>query len=318
MFSFNEHLIEAIQNRIPHKNDRLHFLMNTISLGKETAYRRLRGDTSFTFSEACIIAQKLGISLDNLAKIKKNDKPSFQLELSPESPMDYIYHRLQQYEASYEFFLNAKSITISSVCNSIPYPFLFPFEQLFKLYLFKIIYQMPEKNDIQTLSEFNLPDELNERRKVMGKKNGYMPEDTLIFDRNTFSSLLKTIQYFHSLKIITDVEKEVLKQEFREMLTNFELMAAAGKKEGGQRTWVFLSNIDFDCNYSYVKTENFEHAYMDGIYLMDTISSGDPQICKFHQKWIESLKKYSTLISVSGEIERKFFFEEQRNIIDSI
>lgn len=318
MFSFNDELIGAIQDRIPQKNDQLHFLMNTIAMGKETAYRRLRGDIAFTFTEACIIANKLGISLDNLAKIKRTDKPSFELEISPENPLDYIHFRLKQYETSFNFFLSAENISISSVCNTIPYPFLFPFEHLFKLFTFKVVYQISNRKDIHHLSDFILPEELNEIRISMGKKNDYMPEDTIIFDRNIFSSFLKSIQYFHSLKIVTDNEKEVLKKEFNELLDNFEVMAERGERKGGNKTWIYISNIDFDCNYSFVKTDNFEHAYMDGIYQMDTISSGDPQICHLHKGWIESLKKYSTLISISGEIERRSFFEEQRNIINHI
>jgi len=316
MQTFNDELIEAIRSRIPKKGEQLSFLMDTSSMGKETAYRRLRGDIPFTFSEACVIAQKLKISLDELAKIGRTDKPVFELELSPDSPIDYVLYKMDQYEQSYDFFLNTSNIIMESICNTIPYPLFFPFENLFRIYLFRIIYQTEHKKDFQSFSDFILPDDLNKRRIEMADKNQLMPEDSLIFDRNIFSAFMSQIKYFYNIGLITGEEKEIIKEELAQLLSDFEEMAIAGKKKSGTKSWIYLSNIDFDCNYCYVKGDGFERAYMDGIYLMDTISSSDPYICKFHQLWIDSLKKYSTLISISGEIERKTFFNEQKRVLN--
>ena len=41
-------------------------LMDILYIGKEAVYRRLRGEVPFTFTEAAVISQKLGVSLDQL------------------------------------------------------------------------------------------------------------------------------------------------------------------------------------------------------------------------------------------------------------
>lgn len=322
MQAFNDNLIEAIRERIPKKGDQLLFLMSTSSMGKETAYRRLRGDIPFTFAEACSIAQQLRISLDNIAKVNKLDKPTFELEISPSDVNDYVRYKLNQYEESYNFFTSTPNLLIESVCNIIPYSFLFEYENLFHLYSFRLLYQTGSKGNAIKFSDKRLTDELHEKRKRLNALSYHMPENTVIFDRHIFTSFIKHIQYFYSIGLISDEDKEVLKEEFFQLIDDFENMAIIGRTRTGYedatKSWFYLSNIDFDCNYSYVKGDNFERAYMDGIYLMDTISSSDPHICKLHKGWIESLKKYSTLISVCGEIERRAFFEKQRQLVREI
>jgi len=319
MQEFNSNLISAISERIPKKGEQLNFLMNTSSMGKETAYRRLRGDIPFTFSEACTVAKALGISLDNIAKVNRLDKPVFELEISPDDTNNYIQYKLEQYEQSYSFFTNSPITQIETVCNIIPYAFLFPYENLFRIHSFRLLYQTDTKRNAIKFAERQLPDDLNEKRIELAKLNHCMPENTIIFDRHIFISFMKHIRYYYSMDLVDDDEMEILKREFLALIDDFENIAIAGKRCDGEgegcKSWIYLSNIDFDCNYSYVIGENFERAYMDGIYLMDTISSSDPQICRLHKEWIESLKKYSTLISVSGEMERRAFFDAQRQLV---
>ena len=48
------------------------------------------------------------------------------------------------------------------------------------------------------------------------------------------------------------------------------------------------------------------------------VNSRDGKICNYQKKWIHSLKRHSTLISQSGEIQRMMFFNEQRKIVDML
>ena len=44
----------------------------------------------------------------------------------------------------------------------------------------------------------------------------------------------------------------------------------------------------------------------------------DAGIFRSLKEWIQSLKKFSTLISESGEMQRIQFFKQQREIIDTL
>ena len=58
-------LINEMKERIAPKETLANFLTNTLCMGKEAVYRRLRGEVAFTFDEVAVISHKLGISIDH-------------------------------------------------------------------------------------------------------------------------------------------------------------------------------------------------------------------------------------------------------------
>ena len=61
----NTSLIEAVKEKLPLKENLANLLIDTLYIGKEAIYRRLRGEVPFTLEEAALISRKLGVSLDN-------------------------------------------------------------------------------------------------------------------------------------------------------------------------------------------------------------------------------------------------------------
>ena len=59
----NANLIEAMKEKLPLKGQLADMLMDTLYIGKEAVYRRLRGEVPFTLQESALISRKLGISL---------------------------------------------------------------------------------------------------------------------------------------------------------------------------------------------------------------------------------------------------------------
>lgn len=72
--SLNELLIQAMESKIPDGTRLANVLIDILFIGKEAVYRRLRGEVPFTLNEAAIIAQELGISLDNTIGTKKQQE----------------------------------------------------------------------------------------------------------------------------------------------------------------------------------------------------------------------------------------------------
>lgn len=70
----NTNLIEAMKEKLPAKGKLADMLMDTLYIGKEAVYRRLRGEVPFTLQEAALVSRKLGISLD------KNYRNQLQIE----------------------------------------------------------------------------------------------------------------------------------------------------------------------------------------------------------------------------------------------
>ena len=56
----NTNLIEAMKEKLPLKGKLADMLMDTLYIGKEAVYRRLRGEVPFTLHEAALVSRKLG------------------------------------------------------------------------------------------------------------------------------------------------------------------------------------------------------------------------------------------------------------------
>lgn len=57
----NTSLIEAVKEKLPLKENLANLLIDTLYIGKEAIYRRLRGEVPFTLEEAALISRKLGV-----------------------------------------------------------------------------------------------------------------------------------------------------------------------------------------------------------------------------------------------------------------
>ena len=65
----NTGLIEALKEKLPPKTNLANLLMDTLCIGREAIYRRLRGEVPFTLEEAALISRKLGVSLDKIVGV---------------------------------------------------------------------------------------------------------------------------------------------------------------------------------------------------------------------------------------------------------
>jgi hypothetical protein len=316
---YNEQLLSKIIGYIPKKKDRLHLLTKVLSLGKESAYRRLRGDIVFTFAEACMLTKHLQFSLDGI--IDSNDirkESSFRLDLRAEDMIEYMQKKNEQIAGYYKLFSGIPDLLIESVCPTIPHVLLSMYETLSKMNMFKLSFHFDQGTHFERFEDFAIPYKLMEDQIGIARKTAFSHKNVLIISRNILSSFITEVTYFNHIGVISDDEKNKMKEELHDMMKKLENLSVKGETADGMRTWIYVSNVDLSSNYSYAKGKNFEQAYMDCIYLIDTIVSNDPFICRMHKKWIDSLKKYSTLISISGQKERIEFFDYQKTAIDNM
>lgn len=77
------------------------------------------------------------------------------------------------------------------------------------------------------------------------------------------------------------------------------------------------SQINFEATYSYLETSTLQLSLIR-VYSINSLTTQDVQMFQSLKEWIQSLKKFSTLISESGEMQRIQFFNQQREIIDAL
>lgn len=319
---YNQKLIDILSEYIPQRGEHVSFLMDTINLGKEAAYRRLRNEVTFTFNEAALIAKKLGISLDTIiSKTSSEEIPVFQFFPS-------LYGFNKDYKCYYNFYSSEQenifnelmkdpSVEIISAFETMPHAVLFAFKHISRFRAFKWHYQINEKTEPVTFSSIQLPVEVNKRHEESAYTINNFPKSKLILSRNVFSRLINEINYFRNLYLINDDETALLKDDLLKIIDVIEERAVTGKTPLDKEVMIYLSNIDFDMDSTYIKGTKYEQAIIH-IYQMNALASSGARICEMQLAWIESLRKYSTLITRSGDRERIEFFKKQREMVNNM
>ena len=287
----NANLIEAMKEKLPLKGQLADMLMDTLYIGKEAVYRRLRGEVPFTLQESALISRKLGISLDKIIGLSFKSNAMFNINIVDyDDPFESYYNILEKYVSLINTMPDDPNSVMGTSANIIPQTLYLKHELLAKFRLFKWMYQN-KYIDCKSFEELDIPPKL--------------------------VNIQNDIQYFASIHLISDETKEEIKKELFLLADELEELAINGKTADGNRVRIYVSNINFEATYSYVDTNNLQLSLIR-IYSINSITTMDNEIFCTLKEWIQSLKKFSTLISESGEMQRIQFFKQQREIIDAL
>lgn len=313
----NANLIEAMKEKLPLKGQLADMLMDTLYIGKEAVYRRLRGEVPFTLQESALISRKLGISLDKIIGLSFKSNAMFNINIVDyDDPFESYYNILEKYVSLINTMPDDPNSVMGTSANIIPQTLYLKHELLAKFRLFKWMYQN-KYIDCKSFEELDIPSKLVNIQKDYVAMTRHIHSIDYIWDNMIFQHLINDIQYFASIHLISDETKEEIKKELFLLADELEELAINGKTADGNRVRIYVSNINFEATYSYVDTNNLQLSLIR-IYSINSITTMDNEIFCTLKEWIQSLKKFSTLISESGEMQRIQFFKQQREIIDAL
>ena len=142
MNELNTNLIEAAKERFPAKGQLANILMDTLYMGKEAIYRRLRGEVPFTFQEAAVISKELGISLDRIAGVSFSNNAMFDINVVDHNePFETYYDFLNKHVKLFHTLREDTSAVLGTASNVIPQTLYLKHELLAKFRFFKWMYQ---------------------------------------------------------------------------------------------------------------------------------------------------------------------------------
>lgn len=310
-------LIEAIKEKIPANSNLANALMDILFIGREAIYRRLRGEVPFTLAEAAIISGKLGVSLDKMVGISFKDNAVFDMNVVHHTdPFETYYNIINKYSDLLKSMANDPKSELATSSNILPQTLYLRHDILSKFRLFKWMYQNENIKCIH-FNELEIPDKLLSIQKEFVTAAEGIHNTSYIWDNRIFANMVNDVEYFSSIHLIADEDKQIIKEQLLLLVDELENFARNGKFDSGNKVNIYISNINFETTYSYVESTNVQLS-MIRIYAINSITSQDIEMNRSLKEWIQSLKKFSTLISESGEMQRIQFFKEQREIIATL
>jgi len=306
-----------ILGSIPKNIKPIEYLITMLDISKESAYRRLRGDIPFTFEEMAKLSLDLDFSLDELIAKPGDSRVLIDMHYFPEDDLSIAF--LKRFEQYYKFLLQLEDypdVEAIFTLNSIPLVASVYFKDLFKFFYFKLLHKNTEIPVKFNYSDIVISDELEElRKKAKFGSSNCLNKITLILDSNFLVSLINEIQYFNKRKLINDEEFTNLKNDVLGLIDMFETAAQTGIFGQNTKMDIYLSSTNIEVNLAYARFNGTATSFFYGLSI-DPIRMTSPVVTERHRKWINSVKKYSTLISQSNEILQAEYFDKQRDIIN--
>lgn len=294
-------LTAKILEKIPSDIKVSDYIAGTLNLSKESVYRRLKGIIPFTFEEILTLSKALGFSLDEMLKGDKSKYASIiatnnQLIGSVENGFIDIFRYHSEIMAAVNKTDN-NQITISA--NRILGIFTSSFDHLFKFYYYKWLHQTGNTSLNYKFSDIQIPEELNDLRKKIIR---YTETQRICFitDRNILHNTIKEIRYYIDRKLIDKENVTLIKDDLKAFIEKYYTFSADNILEPEGKYEVYLSSLNIENNTSYIVYDDKKLSYFwtysdSGVYTSDT------EICMLQKNWIDSLKKYSILISNSNQ-----------------
>ena len=236
-----KNLIKIITEKLPEGTNLNTYLADTLVLGRESVYRRLRGQIHFTFDEIATLSLKLGFSLDNFVGATENEIAMFNIHMLQNSNyFDTYTNKMTEYGKMFREMSKHSNTNASLAVNTLPYYFHIKYKDLSRFRVYKWLYQTQRANFNSKFSEFALSEKILETHRVFYKDIQQVPNVTIIMDGNIFWSVAKDIEYFLNRGLISFDEMLALKAELHDMINMVEEMATDGVNRSGSKVDLYV------------------------------------------------------------------------------
>jgi len=315
---FYQALLAEIQKAFPKKSIMVNTLSDILRIEKGAVYRRLRQEVPFTFNEIAVIARHLNISLDSIVGVENYKSILFRLRLPDYlSPQEVDCYILDIYIKFLQSLNQTKNSEVASVNNVLPNELFYGFNYLLQFYLFMWNYHY-SNDKIKPFHQISTSPEIN------GRLNEYMMEmknftkTYYVFDNRIFRLFVDRVIYFNSIRLVEKEDVLKIKEDLLFMLDYLEKMAITGQfEETGNAVNLYIADIDITTGYTYMEAKNVYFSLVKA-FILSHVTSFDEDTFDKMKKWIHSIIKISTLITLTNEKQRVLYFEKQRKIANEL
>ncbi|RED93844.1 helix-turn-helix domain-containing protein [Marinoscillum furvescens] len=292
-----------------------------LDISRDSAYRRLRGDTLLTFNEIRKIALHYNLSLDTFFQTSKSTVLFHKRTINE----TFTYGDfLKSVAESISLVGAAPSYRMVYVAKDIPpfHYFQFPLLSRFKSYFWLRTILKDPKTLQQPFDERAVAPEIMETSEQIWKTYRDVPS-LEIWSDETMNITLRQIEYYFDTQIISREQLEALLSELKNMLDLLSKSAEAGHKlchsdkkhiEFGKFE-LYHNEIEIGDNTVFFSLGN-KRMVMKTYNMLNVLTTTDEAFCENIEAYIDNILQKSSLLSHSSEKARLQFFNKMKDKID--
>ncbi|WP_163309644.1 helix-turn-helix domain-containing protein [Dysgonomonas sp. 521] len=317
MSYINDKLINALKKNHAGKRTAVNTLMDILPMGREAAYRRLRGEIPFTLDEAAVICKKFNLSFDRLVYGDDKELYDYQLQaLFLKDPLGEFCRMLTEIATGIEEISTDPHSFSYRAYRALPAEFFGRYDSISKVYLYILFYQLKPTEIPGKMADMRLPRKIYDIQAQAADALLNI-DSTIILDKHIVEDFIGIVKYFSFMGLLEKKEVAQIKADLFRLIDDLEKCASAGESPFGKKTDIYISNISFDATYSYIEGAGIKSSSVT-VFCVDYLSCRNPDVLESQRLWIRSLIRFSTQISVSGEFQRNQYFTQQRHLVDTM
>lgn len=316
-YNYDKFLLDTVISKLSPDVSPVWFIMDVLSIGKEAAYRRLRGEVALTLKEAVLLSQRLNLSLDEVIGENNGKVRPFRLCLADfGNPREEDYCILEEYVDALFRAQYDPSSTLTVLVNTFPQQLYLRYKNILKFFLLKWNYQNVA-GQAKTYHQVKIPDRMQQIFRSSLEAYMQFTSTCFILDKQIGFSFATNLRYFASVGLVNAAETDMIRKEAHLMLNYLEQLAIIGQYENGNKVYMYVSNTSVDRPCFNIKIQK-EYLSVFETCILNGIASTDETSYRKMRDWHASRRRLSTLISQSGELQRITFFEELHRQVDAV
>ncbi|HPH45356.1 MAG TPA: helix-turn-helix transcriptional regulator [Chryseolinea sp.] len=307
--SIQSAFLEEVKKRLPSNLSFVDELAEILSISKDSAYRRIRGETVLSLDEAKKLCGRFGVSIDSLFTPTSNMVPFMDRSPSENYTLEqWLTSILRNVEMLTEITYAAKDIPIF---HYLRHPELAAFKMFFWQ---KTIIENPEYKT-QTFKPGSISKEMIQLGNRIWTKYAAIPS-VEIWAVEAINNTLKQIEFYQECSFFSDSKQAPqLCDHLIELIRTVQADAADARKSGGSIFNLYQNEILMSDNTISAKSGDKRLSYLNYNTISLLITQHD-LFCEKTEKYLNGLIKHSTLISGTAEKERIKFFTKMTNRIE--
>jgi transcriptional regulator with XRE-family HTH domain len=305
--------LEQIRNRLPENMSFADELAELLNVSRDSAYRRIRGETVLSLDEVKKLYDHYGVSLDSI--------------ISPDSNMVLFQHQAVDVNYTLEEWLNSliqnleqakssKELELIFAAKDIP---IFHYFQLPELSAFKLF--VWSKSVIKDAKYANVSYSPNIIPKEILAKAAkawqlYASLSSIeVWSDEALNSTLKQIEFYLECGFFAEQDQALrLCDELIVFNNQIRQIAADGKKPEGGNFTLYQNEILILDNTIFARIHNVRVVYIN-YNTLDLLTTQQDPFCEKTELYMNNLIKNSALISATAEKERNKFFNKMEEQI---
>ena len=302
--------LEQVKSKLPDNVSFPDELAEVLNISRDSAYRRIRGETILSLEEVRTICSHYRLSLDSLLA-PTNDSISFNhraINSTTFTFSDWLVSVLNNLEMIVQF--PKRELTYCAKDLPVFHFFQFPDLAAFKMYFWMKVYHRYTKYETLKFDFTKIvPAEYIATGERISKLYASIPS-TEIWSDEVANVTARQIEYSLESGFITKAQCDMLCERTLGLFDQLKKIASEGSKNGKDNNYFLYKNDILIADTTILFNMGDKQVTYLIYNTMNILTTSEESFCHIMEGYLKNLANKSVLISQTGERERNKFFNQ--------